>query len=164
MFVDRVVGSEIYSAPNILGIRPHDWDRIQKETTLFTEAGQVWNSNWEKVVHLTQTDSKSTNKIIISSIKINKNGKRYRGFNLAFSDTAAYPIPTTNFDINFREFRFECSHMFTLEFPSDNNNSISNSNRKSNNNNNNNYYNNVVNFEDIWESCSDEVKSKLVHG
>ena len=35
MFVDRVVGLEIYSAPNILGIRPCDWQRIKSDTTLF---------------------------------------------------------------------------------------------------------------------------------
>ena len=32
MYVDEVDDFEIYSAPNILGIRPHDWNRIQKET------------------------------------------------------------------------------------------------------------------------------------
>ena len=42
--------------------------------TLFTDAGQVWNSNWEKVVHSTQTNSKIINKIIISSIRINNKG------------------------------------------------------------------------------------------
>ena len=102
------------------------------------------------------------NKIIIATGKTNYKGNQNRTFNLAFSDTAAYPIPTTNF----REFRFECSHLFTLEFPSDNNNSnsISNSNSNNNNNNsnnNNNHHHNVVNFEDIWDSCSDEVKSKF---
>ena len=58
------------------------------------------------------------NKIIIATGKSNYKGNQNRIINLAFSDTAAYPIPRTNFDIKFREFRFECSHMFTLEFPS----------------------------------------------
>ena len=128
MFIDIVNGLEIYYAPYILGIRPHDWERIKKETNLFTEVGQIWRFSWEKAVTSTTTNSKSTNKISLTSCKINNNGSRYRGFSLAFSDTATYPIPATAFDIRFRNFRFKCSHIFTLELsPSSNNNSNSNS-------------------------------------
>jgi len=42
-------------------------------------------------------------KIIIATGKTNYKGNRYRTFNLAFSDTAAYPFPTTVFSNRFRE-------------------------------------------------------------
>ena len=44
-----------------------------------------------------------------------------------------------------------------------NSNKNSNSSSSSSSNNNNNNNNNVVNFEDLWESCSYEVRSKLVN-
>ena len=152
IYIDSVEGFEIYSAPYIFGILPRDWDRIRNETSLFDSAGHISRTHWQKIVNLT-TESKSTNmryKIIIATGKTNYKGNQNRTFNLSFSDTVVYPIPTTNFDINFREFRFECSHMFTLEFPSDNNNSNSisnnNSNSISNNNNNNNNKKKKKNF------------------
>ena len=147
IYIDSVEGFEIYSAPYIFGILPRDWDRIRNETSLFDSAGHISRTRWQKIVNLT-TESKSTNmrnKIIIATGKTNYKGNQNRTFNLAFSDTAAYPIPTTNFAINFREFRFECSHMFTLEFPYENNNSnsiINNNNNNNSNNNNNNNNNN----------------------
>ena len=87
---------------------------IRNETSLFDSAGHISRTHWEKIVSI--TDSKSTNmrnKIIIATGKTNYKGNRYRTFNLAFSDDAVYPIPTAVFNNRFREFRFECSHMFT---------------------------------------------------
>ena len=66
LLIDIVDGYEIYSAPNILGILPRDWERIKKETNLFTESGRIWATNWEKAVTSTTTNSKSTNKIAIT--------------------------------------------------------------------------------------------------
>jgi hypothetical protein len=92
MLIDVVDGYEIYSAPNIIGILPRDWDRIKKETNLFTEAGLISNNNWEKVVTSTTTISKSTNKIAVTSGKINRNSNQYRTLSLSFLDTTMYPI------------------------------------------------------------------------
>ena len=55
MLVDVVDGYEIYSAPYIIGILPRDWDRIKKETNLFTETCRISHINWEKTTTSTTT-------------------------------------------------------------------------------------------------------------
>ena len=60
MFVDRVVGLEMYSAPNILGIRPSDWERIKRNTTLFNSSDHILPTHWQKIVNSTSTNSSST--------------------------------------------------------------------------------------------------------
>ena len=45
MFVDRVDGLEKYSAANIIGIRPSDWESIKMNTDLFDNAGHVIESH-----------------------------------------------------------------------------------------------------------------------
>jgi hypothetical protein len=134
LLIDIVDGYEIYSAPNILGILPRDWERIKKETNLFTESGRIWATNWEKAVTSTTTNSKSTNKIAITSVNFYNSGSKFRSFSLSFLDTSTYPItPCISDDVRYRNFRFECSHMFTLELPpSSDNNGSSNSNSSSN--------------------------------
>jgi hypothetical protein len=105
MFVDRVIGLEMYSAPNILGIRPCDWERIKRQTTLFNSLGHILPTHWQKIVNSTSTNSSSTQAftIIIETGSTKHDGVKLRTFRLVTSDTTTYPIPTTNFDINFRE-------------------------------------------------------------
>ena len=53
MYVEKVSELQIYSAQNILGIQPQDWDRIKQETNLFNSLGNIVPVNWEKVVYST---------------------------------------------------------------------------------------------------------------
>ena len=41
LLIDIVDGYEIYSAQNILGIQPQDWERIKQETNLFNSVGNI---------------------------------------------------------------------------------------------------------------------------
>ena len=131
MFVDRVDGLEKYSAANIIGIRPSDWESIKMNTDLFDNAGHVWRKNWKKVVNMT-TASMRTSKfdILLKSSSQKHDNKNHRVFSLETSDNSAYPIPTTTqYDLKFRDFLYERADFLTLDFPpSSNNNSNSNSN------------------------------------
>ena len=100
--VDRVVGLEIYSAPNILGIRPFDWERIKRDTNLFDSSGLILPSHWQKVVNSTSTNSNITQTftITIETDSAKLNGVKFRIFRLATNDTTTYPIPATAFDLN----------------------------------------------------------------
>jgi hypothetical protein len=131
--IDSVDGFEIYSAPYILGIRPRDWDRIKRETRLFDNKG-ISPNHWERVIKsTTTTNPKRTNTftICIRNGVQKRGGKSNRFFSLTLSNTGTYPTPTKAFDERFSNFRFECSNMFTLEFPPS---SIINSNSKNNSN------------------------------
>ena len=135
MYVDRVDGLEKYSAPNILGIRPCDWEMIKVRTVLFDSSGHILPTRWQKIVNSTSTNSNSTQAftIAIETYSIKLDGGKFRTFRLATSDTTTYPIPATTFDVRFREYRFECSHIFTLEFPPSHDNSSGSSSSSSSN-------------------------------
>ena len=190
MFVDRhdsFKDDDKYSASNVVGIHPRDWNLIKSTTNLFSKAGVIKPASWSKIV-----DIQETGKLIHTSIKITTGKNKNRGtFCLSFWDDSSYPIPTylTSFDDNFRALLYEKAHadFFTLEFPppasshSSNNNSRSHSSSNSSSNSNSNIKSSmemsnsniinsnssVVNLNDVWDSTTTpngmRVKSELVN-
>lgn len=176
MFVDRhdsFKDDDKYSASNVVGIHPRDWNLIKSTTNLFSKAGVIKPASWSKIV-----DIQETGKLIHTSIKITTGKNKNRGtFCLSFWDDSSYPIPTylTSFDDNFRALLYEKAHadFFTLEFPppasshSSNNNSRSHSNSNSNNNSSSSSNSisslNIVTLEDMWSLADDRKKRDLVN-
>ena len=79
MFVDRhdsFKDDDKYSASNVVGIHPRDWNLIKSTTNLFSKAGVIKPASWSKIV-----DIQETGKLIHTSIKITtgKNKSRLTG-------------------------------------------------------------------------------------
>ncbi len=65
IYIDKVDGLEVYSAPYIFGIRLQDWDRIKNETRLFGSKG-ISPTHWGKIVNSTSMDSSNTQALSIT--------------------------------------------------------------------------------------------------
>ncbi len=119
MFTDRhCLDKDDYrfSAPNIIGIRPRDWELIKSTTNLFSNGGHIVPSNWSKIVQITDINT------IRTRIKISTGRKKNKStFSMEFTDNSLYNVSTSLLDITarFNNFIIEKSmaDFFTLELP-----------------------------------------------
>ena len=132
---DKYKDDHRYSAANIIGVHPRDWNFLKSATSLFNKDGFIVPSKWGKSVNITNGCKLSHVRIVI-----NTSHRKNRGtFCLNFSDNT-YEKQMLSFDDGFRAFLEEKSNadFLTLEFPSTLLNSSNSSNSNSNNSNSSN--------------------------
>ena len=115
-----------FSAPNVIGIRPRDWDLIKSKTNLFSFGGHIVPSNWNKIVQIIDSNT------IRTILKISTGRKKNKStFSMEFTDISLYNVATALLDITarFNNFIIEKSmaDFFTLELPHSSNSSSSSS-------------------------------------
>ena len=79
---DKYEDDHRYSAANVIGINPRDWNFLKSATSLFNKDGFIVPSKWSKSVHITDTS-----KLTHVRITITTSHRKNRGtFCLDFSD------------------------------------------------------------------------------
>jgi len=127
------------------------WTSIINETGLFDVQGRPVSSEWVSWTH--------NGKTITFEKALTKNRGKYSMFccnSINFSQSGAYSNDASKdiMDVRWSALAIDCFTLETLRQSDLSNNS---------NNNNSSSSDNVVNFEDIWDICSEEVKTNLVN-